>query len=250
MKRRTVIALALAGLAVLLLALNWRGLPNFRTADNFGPIPRFMWIPAGQPRPSPALAYVIFGNGPRLPATPRNSLGRRTTECLANPDIEACLRRNWLAFLTRFGAAELTAAENENSYRFFRLPSSEALRAAGPWTMGELHVPQDGKSVLEIATLGGENDNGPAIPRRVSVDPKPAISFERKIQASSYGRVAVDPRGLRGQDICYDGVTYLFEAQVRGSYRYAIRRFCEVDADKVKGWGERLLALQNPPAKP
>ncbi len=243
MKRRTIIIVALVGLAVLLLALGWRGLPNMRTADREGRIPRFTWIAAGDPRPTPGLPHVFFGLGP-LVSSPR--VGPRQMEhadrCREGPAVEACTRRNWLAFLARFGASELTSAPDENSYRFFRLPSFR------PWTMAELHVPQDGKGVMEIATQGGESDQAPAVHRRVLVDPKGAVSFERKLQASDFGRIAVDPRALLiSPPLCYDGVSYLFEAQVRGYYRYAVRHTCEVDENKVQAWGDAMLRLEKPP---
>ncbi len=60
---------------------------------------------------------------------------------------------------------------------------------------------------------------------------------------SAFERMTADPSALWERSGCYDGVNWVFEAYIKGHYRYVARHSCYPDAAKVRDLGQLLIHL-------
>jgi hypothetical protein len=217
--------------------------------EGLGPIPKFTWIEAGQPRPTPHIAETAFGLAPPPvlgsgvdPKTGQKwvSEGDPPSDCYNQPDGAACLRRNWLELLHRFGETELAAPSGGRSYRAFTFPSFTRAAAV------RLDIAPDGRGVL-TSSWAPANWNAPVTPPVVKTAPvtrSEVEALERAVALSPFERIIADPSALEASgQVCVDGTSWVFEAVVGGRYRYVARHSCDLDEDEARKLTEALTDL-------
>jgi hypothetical protein len=202
-------------------------LAAFRTHDRFGPIPRFGWIEAGQPRPTPHIAETTTGLS-------------SNSSCYDRLDGVACLRRNWLGLLASFGETELTSQPNWRSYRLLQLPACSRLLAV------RLDLRPDGSGLLTTAWTPPPSREGPtgaATRAQAPVSAAESTAVTAAFEHGGFNELIADPSALWRSGRVYDGVSWVLEAYVGGRYRYVARYSGLSDEAHVAALATPLLEL-------
>ncbi len=242
MKTLNRLALGNAAAGIIVLTLFWMNavdwLPNFKSHDQFGPIPHFRWIEPGSPRPTPRFyrterARRVYGppNGGLVPAlSPSEQTEAMKHDCVDGPGAMTCLRRNWQIILSEAGERELTSPNLGRSYRLIELP------ACGPTSSFRMDVQPDGTGRVTFSWQG--------VRRTAPVSVAEVSKVERRVRFSDFEIMVADPSAKFGRDIgCYDGASLVFEADVAGRYRYVARHSCQHGAPQVEAFGDLLIGL-------
>ena len=242
MKTLNRLAIANAAIAIAVFSLFWLNnvgwLPNFKSHDQYGPIPHFRWIEPGSPRPTPHFysigrALRIYrdpdsGQMPTLSQWEQTEALKR--DCIDGPGALACLRRNWQIILSEAGEVELTAPHLGRSYRLIELP------ACGPTSSFRLDVLPEGTGRVTFSWQG--------VRRTAPVSVAEVSKVERRVRFSDFEIMVADPSAKLGRDIgCFDGANLVFEADVEGRYRYVARHSCQHGAPQVEAFGDLLIGL-------
>lgn len=115
------------------------------------------------------------------------------------------------------------------------------LPACSSATIFRLDVESSGGALLTAKFL--DDSKSPSWSKKRRIEEAAVRRFERKISRQQVNHITPDRFALRHRQICYDGVTILYEIIVKNRYRYAYRHSCDIGFERLSATANAMTAL-------